>query len=153
MAFQIMVSLPSPFNTRAFAVHCNYQIMRFLGRTQASSANQFFYSCLIVLFLAMSIFVALPQRAEALVPFGGPILSVFWCTCSFNLMVNIGPPVPIIAMYQPGMTILYLFGQIWRPGAWTLGLWGPPTACAIVVPYGCQVIATPPMMVMVGTSM
>lgn len=117
------------------------------------SGSRIFSVCLLAFCIVGIVLLAFPVPASAQIPFGGPILSVFWCTCSFNLMVVVGPPVPVIAMYQPGVTLLYLFGQIWRPGAWTLGLWGPPTACAIIIPYGCAVIATPPMMIMVGTSM
>jgi hypothetical protein len=129
--------------------------MIFFSTTRRSPTQHFFVTCLLILLLVASIFAVLPQQAEAFTPFGGQILSVMWCVCSRNLMVTVGPPVPIIAMYEPGQTILYMFGQIWRPGPWVLGLWGSPSAC--IQPWGhrgsCIPIAFPPRMIMVGTSM
>ncbi len=129
--------------------------MNLFSITHTLAGSRVFSSCLVALLIIGVAFLAFPVPASAQIPFGGPILSVMWCVCSFNLLVVIGPPVPVIAMYQPGLTILYLFGQIWRPGAWTLGLWTPQSSCwQPWGPYGsCIPIAFPPHMIMVGTSM
>ena len=93
------------------------------------------------------------KTAEAIgPPFGGMNLGVFWCNCSFNFKIIVGPPVGGIYMYNPWSTIVYPFGMVLRPGAWLLGLWGPPSVCSIYVGKGCAVIGAYPTMIMVGTS-
>ncbi|MDO8521076.1 MAG: hypothetical protein Q7S52_03095 [bacterium] len=114
--------------------------------------------CLIVLMIATMTFVALPKKAEAqsppFIPFGGLSLSVTWCPCSFNLWIIVGPPRGGSYMFQFGGSMLYLFGQIFRPGAWLLGLASPtPVACLIPVPHGCAPIGWGLPILIVGTSM
>lgn len=113
---------------------------------------------LLILFVVISIGLSVPAPAYALgLPFGGFSLSVFPCLCSFNLLITYAPvnAAPPMLIYQPGATILYLFGQIFRPGVWLLGLYGPPVACIIPIssPPWCVPMAVAPMMTMVGTSM
>lgn len=110
--------------------------------------------CLAIFVFVATLFIATPTpRAEAQIPFGGMSGSVFWCNCSFNLMVTVGPPVGGVYMYQPGGTILYMFGQIYRAGVWLLGLAGGVSQCLIIIPHGCAVVGAGPQMIMVGTSM
>ncbi|OGZ08518.1 MAG: hypothetical protein A3C93_04040 [Candidatus Lloydbacteria bacterium RIFCSPHIGHO2_02_FULL_54_17] len=113
---------------------------------------------LIVLFVAASAFALFPTSAEAqsppYIPFGGLSLSVIWCICSFNLWIMVGPPRGGSFIYQPGATILYLFGQIFRPGVWLLGLASPtPIPCVQYVGISCAPIAMGLPMLIVGTSM
>lgn len=115
---------------------------------------------IICVFVFGSLVAALPQKAEAqsppFIPFGGLSLSTVWCVCSFNLWVMVGPPRGGSFIYQPGATILYLFGQIFRPGVWLLGLASPtPIPCvqAIPSPPWCVPIAMGLPMLIVGTSM
>ncbi|OGZ09727.1 MAG: hypothetical protein A3D65_05365 [Candidatus Lloydbacteria bacterium RIFCSPHIGHO2_02_FULL_50_13] len=116
---------------------------------------RFFSTCLIVLLLVTMVFMMTPQKAEAIgIPFGGMSLSVFWCICSFNLWIIVGPPVGGSFIYQPGLSILYLFGQIYRPGVWLLGL-AAPAAVPCLVPFsgGCFPIGFGLPIEIVGTSM
>ncbi|MEK7118174.1 MAG: hypothetical protein AAB869_01045 [Patescibacteria group bacterium] len=98
-------------------------------------------------------FIVLPQDAIAQTPFGGRSGGVFWCNCSFNLRISVGPPRGGTFMYQPGGTILYEFGQIYRSGVWLLGLASGYNACLIIIPRGCADIGGGPRMSIVGTSM
>ena len=93
-------------------------------------------------------------------PFGGMSTYVFYCTCSSNIAVTINDltvgssnPVPLTLIYQPGATILYPYGQIYRPGVWTLGLWNSGGSCMYYVGKGCSTYNTNGIMYMVGTSM
>ncbi len=93
-------------------------------------------------------------------PFGGMSSSVFYCTCSSNIAVTINDltigssnPSPLRIIYQPGATILYPFGQIYRPGVWTLGLWNAGGSCMYYVGKGCSTYTTDGIMYMVGTSL
>lgn len=94
------------------------------------------------------------KSSKAIIPFGGPILNVFYCPCSANLAVVVGPPSPGVFMYQPGSTIVYAFYQIFRAGPWVLGNYTPGGACLMFIPYGCAPIAYPLGTIMeVGTSL
>jgi hypothetical protein len=69
------------------------------------------------------------------IPFGGKILFVFPCTCSFGFVDTIGPPrpaiifIPIVFLASP---LNHLWKQILTPGVWTLGLYFlPPVPCLI----------------------
>lgn len=93
-------------------------------------------------------------------PFGGMSTYVFYCTCSFNIAVTINDltvgssnPSPLTLIFQPGATTLYPYGQIFRPGVWTLGLWSPGGLCSYYVGKGCDVYDTDGTMSMVGTSL
>ena len=86
-------------------------------------------------------------------PFGGMSTAVFYCNCSFNFRIMVSPPVGGTFMYQPGATILYQYGQIYRTGVWLLGLHSGSASCLIYVVKGCSNIGTHPLMYMVGTSM
>jgi hypothetical protein len=83
------------------------------------------------------------KSSKAIIPFGGPITSVFYCPCSANLAVVVGPPSPGIFMYQPGASTVYAFYQIFRPGPWVLGNYVPGGACMMFIPYGCAPMAFP----------
>ncbi len=93
-------------------------------------------------------------------PFGGMSTYVFYCTCSFNIAVTINDltvgssnPSPLTLIFQPGVSILYPYGQIYRPGVWTLGLWNSGGSCTYYVGKGCSTYDTDGTMYMVGTSM
>lgn len=80
------------------------------------------------------------------IPFGGLILNVFYCNCSFNLAVVVGPPVGGVYMYQPGASLIYAYYQIFRSGPWVLGTFVPGGACMQYVGFGCS-----PMVIPTGT--
>lgn len=83
------------------------------------------------------------KPSKAIIPFGGPILSVAYCPCSQNLVVTIGPPSGGVFTYQPGVTIVDAFYQIFRPGPWTLGNYTPGAACLMYIVVGCAPQAFP----------
>ncbi|OHA81427.1 MAG: hypothetical protein A2675_00105 [Candidatus Yonathbacteria bacterium RIFCSPHIGHO2_01_FULL_51_10] len=85
--------------------------------------------------------------------FGGPIVWVDYCTCSGNMRLTIGPPVPGRYVFQPGASMLYLFYQVYRPGPWTLGGGTAGGSCSIYVGTGCATLPTSGTIRMIGTSL
>lgn len=85
-------------------------------------------------------------------PFGGQITSVFFCNCSGNFRLTVGPPVGGTFMYQPGSTIVYQYGMITSPGVWILGTYVGPVTCSWFCGRGCC-SSVYPMIYMAGTSM
>jgi peptidoglycan hydrolase-like protein with peptidoglycan-binding domain len=93
-------------------------------------------------FYILSFFI---KKVEAVtlpfIPFGGKILSVFPCTCSFGFVDTIGPPRPAI-IFIPITFLASPFNHLWKqiltPGVWTLGLYfTPPKPCLIWVKKVC----------------
>lgn len=87
-------------------------------------------------------------------PFGGQILSVIPCTCSYGHVVVLGPPIPGLYHFTP-FTTLYSFFQTYRIGAWLLGNYFPGTGnqCLVYVGVGCVPVPNLGAMQMVGTSL
>jgi hypothetical protein len=100
-----------------------------------------------------------PVQAQAGLPFGGFSYFVFYCTCSGGIAVHFTdltiPPMTggLPLLFQPGISFLYPFGQIYRPGVWILGLWTPGSICLYFAGKGCSVWPTVGTMMFVGTSM
>jgi len=92
-------------------------------------------------------------NAQAAIPFGGPITTAFWCTCSAGIALTIGPPVPGIYVFQFGTSIPYPFGQVFRPGPWALGLASPGGQCSYYAGAGCSVYPVMGRISIVGTSL
>lgn len=106
-----------------------------------------------MLVASAALFVMKESTARAqLPPFGGLNLNTWFCSCSMNFRIVVGPPVGGIYMYQPGVTVLYPYFMVLRPGAWLLGLWGPPVACVEFVGKACAPTGAFPLMIIVGTS-
>lgn len=94
------------------------------------------------------------KPSKAVLQFGGQITSVFYCPCSANLAIVVGPPSPGVFMYQPGVSMVYAWYQIFRPGPWVLGTYTPGGACMMFIPYGCAPMAAPMgTITQVGTSL
>lgn len=85
-------------------------------------------------------------------PFGGQITSVFYCNCSGNYRLTVGPPVGGTFIYQPGATIVYQYGMITSPGVWILGTYVGNVSCRWWCGRGCCA-SVYPMIYMAGTSM
>lgn len=113
--------------------------------------------------LVFSFLSFLPIQALAAgidIPFGGIVIKPVWCPCSANFAIRIipigaTPPPPIILMYQPGVTTLYAFWNILKPGTYLLGTYSPvPIPCLSIV--FCipdpRVLGGGPLIRMVGTS-
>ncbi len=124
---------------------------------------QFVYAGLILIFGALlSVAIFTGTRVEAQldtgIPFGGLVATTFWCSCSENLLVYfnnlaVNAPAPTPIMFQPGVTILHPFYEIYQPGVWILGNWGGEVACIVPCGKGCCTTGVYPMMIRVGTSM
>jgi len=119
--------------------------------------RKFFINKIIIIPLVLVIFaLSIPFKAEAGpgLPFGGQILSVIPCLCSANLLITmrpIGPLSPPQVIFGPS-SILFPFYQLWRPGAYLLGNYGPPVPC-VVFAIICVPISVAPLILMTGTSM
>jgi len=89
------------------------------------------------------------------IPFGGPITSVWYCTCSMGIALTIGPPVGGIYVFQFGSSIPYAFGQVYRPGPWTLGTQKPGGSCQFFtgVPPTCAPYFVMGVIDKIGTSL
>ncbi|MEX0918947.1 MAG: hypothetical protein WDZ85_03220 [Candidatus Paceibacterota bacterium] len=108
---------------------------------------------------------ALAQSAG--IPFGGQIIAPpIPCTCPFTPGVQIIikpalPAWPTHLVYLPGVSILYQYYQIFRPGPHLLGLVAPtPVPCLMVAPppFFCRPPLAPYLpaglpIIMTGTSL
>ncbi|MFA4890163.1 MAG: hypothetical protein WC587_00800 [Candidatus Paceibacterota bacterium] len=91
-------------------------------------------------------------EAKGLIPFGGRILYVTYCTCSGGLLLTIGPPRPGNYYFTAGSRV-YAYYQIYRPGAWALGDAFPGGACMIYAGTSCVGSPTTGTIRQVGTSL
>ncbi len=114
--------------------------------------RKLFLFLIIVAFTAGVSFYFSVNKSSAVLPFGGPITGTFYCTCSANLLISIGPPNPGVFIYQPGGTLLDFYGRVWSPGANALGLFSPGGVCLVYVVVGCAPIPTEGTMIEIGTS-
>ena len=71
--------------------------------------------------------------------FGGKIVSVLPCTCpaTFGWQITVGPPRPGTFMYRPGISRLFSYFNIFRPGPWVLGTASVYGSCMQISPSGC----------------
>ena len=107
----------------------------------------------VALLAIVSAFVVFfPKRSNAIIPFGGNILMVTPCSCTAGYLIKVGPPVPGVFIYQPGVSILYPLFQIYRPGPWVLGFALPGGVCKIYVGKGCAILPAEGTIAEVGTS-
>lgn len=83
--------------------------------------------------------------------FGGPILAVDECTCSGGWRIVVGPPRPMDLLYQPGISLLFPFYNIFVPSTFVLGIYVPGGFCSrgTTACTGLPVLGT---ITMVGTS-
>ena len=87
---------------------------------------------ILIVFIIVSVSIAFSsEKALGILPFGGQILNVLYCICSNNLLITVGPPVGGQYIFQPGASMLYPFGQIFRAGPWVLGNASPGGVCLI----------------------
>jgi len=88
------------------------------------------------------------------VSFGGMITAVTYCTCNFNILLTIGPPAGGVFVYQTGASMTYMYGQVYRPGPWTLGLYTPGAGiCMMYAGVTCTQYPSTGMITMIGTSL
>lgn len=107
----------------------------------------------VFLILSLGMFFAVPSKSTtAVIPFGGKILKAQYCPCSANIRLTIGPPVPGIFIFQPGVSIPFAFGQVYRSGPWTIGNWVPGGVCLKFSATGCRPVFSEGTILEVGTS-
>lgn len=82
-------------------------------------------------------------KAIGVLPFGGQILDVTYCPCSFNLAITVGPPNGGVFTYEPGGSIIKAFYQIFRPGPWVLGWYSPGGVCLDFCTDCCYPLRSP----------
>lgn len=116
---------------------------------------------LVVLMFFYPLSFLIPKQAEAIsLPFGGIIIFPVPCICSYSLLIHIipiGASSPPAVNFIPGVSQLYSFFNLFRPGAYLLGTYGPPSPCFILVPFPPFCIPYPlapaaPTIILVGTS-
>ncbi len=99
------------------------------------------------------------QSSNSLTPFGGMITYMFVCTCSANLAIYFNDytqqqsrtnGMPLI--YQPGVTTLYPFYNVFSMGSYILGLFQSGGSCTYYVGTSCSSLSVAGQMYMVGTS-
>ncbi len=92
-----------------------------------------------------------PGLAHGQIPFGGRIVMSIPCPYSGNWYLTIAPVAgPVNVIYRPGVSRLYDYGQVFRPGPNVLGTTMGIDVCVISV--SPTVAFTAPMIRMVGTS-
>ena len=113
-----------------------------------------------VIIVVVSLLFMLPtgrvKAASFGVPFGGKIRNVIVCTCpaNFGLQITVGPPRPGIFMYKPGISRLFSYFNIFRPGPYVLGIASGYNPCLQYTGTGCIPLSTGgPLIRLVGTSL
>jgi len=87
-------------------------------------------------------------------PFGGRIIDVTACSCSAGFRLTIGPPVPAEnIVVQLGVTKIFMWWQVFRPGPWTLGLWQTGGVCKVYSGKGCTELDVEGTVLIIGTSL
>ncbi|MFP4022555.1 MAG: hypothetical protein ACLFTS_01770 [Candidatus Paceibacterota bacterium] len=94
-----------------------------------------------------------PVKAQA-IPFGGMVQSAIYCNCSFNWLLEIGPPVSATLIYSPYSSFQYPNYSLPRTGVWALGLYNPGGVCLMISYPSCTTYGSPQGTInFVGTSM
>ena len=118
--------------------------------------NKILFSGLCIVFIGVVVSFGIVLRSTAQSPniFGGLVTSVIPCTCSNAFLVTVSPPVPGQFVYQIG-TPQFAWGNITRPGVWTLGVYNPGGVCLVYVGKGCSPFGAPigTITPIVGTSL
>lgn len=68
-------------------------------------------------------------QAASIRPFGGTIIETQVCECTANFWLRVSAPTPAAVVYQPGVSKLYDYGQIFNTGANALGTYAPGGTC------------------------
>lgn len=94
------------------------------------------YKKLLLLLLLLVLFQAKEAKALSLleIPFGGPILAVYECTCSGGLLVLVldyKTLIPIPLMYMVGVSRLNESFNIFTPSVQTVGSFVLGGVCSI----------------------
>jgi hypothetical protein len=88
--------------------------------------------------------------AEWGIPYGGFIITPFWCPCSGDVVLLtlspgfFGPePAAFQASYVMGSEI-FAYWNLGEPGIWAIGFGSPPIPCLVFAPHsGCFPVGEP----------
>lgn len=83
---------------------------------------------LVILFAVSFSVLAVPQRSEAVVYFGGSIGKIIFCINNVTY-TNLGAPRGGPYLWSPKVTTTYQFGPPRHSGQWLLGAAGPAYFC------------------------
>ena len=103
----------------------------------------------------LGLLFATTHIAHGYVPFGGQITQVdyYSCACSGGVLITVGPPVPAYEIVVNAATAVYPYGQFFRVGPWSLGLYIPGGVCLTPGYPSCTTKAVGGQVFMIGTSM
>ncbi len=110
-----------------------------------------FIGLILIIIVLLILLLSNPLNAKAFAPFGG-IIKSFYCPCSNNYMITVGPPVPGVFMFEPGTSVLHPFFNIYRSGVWALGIASGFSTCWVPVTKGCAPVGSGMVIIRVGTS-
>lgn len=114
------------------------------------------YGIVLAISFVFVVFVLIPMQqtdAQAGIPFGGVIANVTYCTCSFNTLLTIAGPSSGNLVFQPGVSIPFPYGQVYRPGPFVLGTYAPGGTCLLWVGKFCVPLPATGTIIMIGTSL
>lgn len=121
-----------------------------ISNTTPSALSKTF---IVFMGLILSLIMLAPNPAQAVIPFGGKVNSSTYCTCSFNFLLEIGPPVPATVMFSWFTTRQYPYYSLPRTGVWALGLYYPGGVCMMIAYPKCTRYGNPEGTInFVGTS-
>lgn len=118
----------------------------------------------LILFLSFVLLFTSLHKAEAVVPvavpFGGPILMTYECTCSggwFMLTYDQMTKLPIPMVFQFGQSMIHLNYNIFTPAVQTVGTYVPGGVCLLASldcgGFAVQGTVSPLPMPGIGTSL
>ncbi|PIR88232.1 MAG: hypothetical protein COU10_00370 [Candidatus Harrisonbacteria bacterium CG10_big_fil_rev_8_21_14_0_10_45_28] len=84
---------------------------------------------LIGILIITGAFLYNANQTYAVTGFGGKIVGVNFCWCTSNLAVYVAGFQGGTFIFQPGVSQLFAFGQIFRPGPDVLGISGGVGVC------------------------
>src|SRR3989344_2010374 len=85
--------------------------------------------------------------------FGGRTTSVTYCTCSFSLMLNVGPHKGGTFIYIPFVSTVYKYYQVFSSGSWVLGTSSGTSTCLVYSGNSCVSRGTGSIIRKIGTSL
>ncbi len=81
-------------------------------------------------------------QSAGLTPFGGQVLSSFWCKCSHNYLLTVSGPAGGLFVYTPGTQAYESFNLGPLSGMWVLGLYTPGVGVCSALEGECFTIPT-----------
>ena len=107
---------------------------------------------IVIVFIASFVSKVKTTTATGLLPFGGMVTELYYCSCSANWAVTVGSPKGGVFSYYNEGTITYANGMP-HTSAWAMGTYGTGGVC-LIPGEPCPAGRTPiGIMTQVGTSL